>query len=119
MNTERSRIGLLTAVCLATLSATAVLAGHGDDYDGHSRHGYHGPYHRGEFKETYREGPCKVEREMKRDGSYKKNIECKGPRGARYHRGAESEEKYQDGPCKIEREWKGDGTYKEKVECEG
>jgi hypothetical protein len=78
----------------------------------------HRPPRDGEYKESYREGPCKIEREQKRDGSYKEERECKGvgPGPYRHSRG-DYEEKYQDGPCKIEREWKRDGTYKEKIDC--
>jgi hypothetical protein len=66
-------------------------------------------------KEKQREGPCLVEREWKRDGSFKEQRECKGR--ARGWDGHEFEEKFEDGPCKIEREGKADGTYKEKIEC--
>jgi stalled ribosome alternative rescue factor ArfA len=65
-----------------------------------------------EFKEKFRDGPCRVEREGKSDGSYKEQREC------RYRPGApEFEEKFEDGACRIEREQKADGTYKEKIDC--
>jgi surface antigen len=71
-----------------------------------------------EYKEKFRDGPCKVERELKRDGSYKEERECKGGgKGRHKHRGGEYEEKFWDGPCRIEREWKRDGSFKEKIEC--
>ncbi|WP_444633762.1 hypothetical protein [Cupriavidus oxalaticus] len=66
----------------------------------------------GEYKEKFRSGPCKIEREVKRDGEYKEVRKCKdGPRGY------ERKEKYRDGPCLIERKWDDDGEYEEKVEC--
>jgi hypothetical protein len=105
---------LVTTVCLAT-SACAPVGVHRDKDNRDHR-----PHREGEYKERYWEGPCKVEREQKRDGSYKEERECKGVGEGRYrHPRGDYEEKYQDGPCKIEREWKRDGTYKEKIECEG
>jgi hypothetical protein len=73
-----------------------------------------------EYKQSYYDAPCKVEREQKDDGSYKEQRECKGVREGFYRpRGEDYEEKYSEGPCKVEREWKRDGTYKEKLECKG
>lgn len=47
-----------------------------DDDDDRGRGQRH---HRGgEYKETYRDGACKIEREWKRDGSYKEKLDCKG-----------------------------------------
>jgi hypothetical protein len=90
-----------------------------DDDDRRDRRERDSYRHRGgEFKQTYYDGPCKIERERKRDGSYKEERECKASRGERYgRRGQEFEQKYRDGPCEVEREWKRDGTYKEKVDC--
>jgi len=65
-----------------------------------------------EHKEKFRSGPCKIEREVKRDGEYKEERKCKGG-----PRGYEHKEKYRDGPCLIERKWDEDGEYEEKVEC--
>jgi hypothetical protein len=105
---------LVTALCVAT-SACAPVIVHGDKDDRDHR-----PYRQGEYKEQYRDGPCTIEREEKRDGSYKEERECKGVREGPYrHPRGDHEEKYQDGPCKIEREWKRDGTYKEKIDCKG
>jgi hypothetical protein len=86
-----------------------------DDHRGRGR-----PHHRGgEYKEKYDDGVCKIEREWKRDGSYKEERECRA-RGGYARRGSgEYEEKFTDGPCKIEREWKRDGGYKEKIDCRG
>lgn len=70
-----------------------------------------------EYQEEFRDGPCKVKRELKRDGGWKEERECKGrlPGSYRHPRG-EYKEKYTDGPCRIEREWK-HGEFKEKIEC--
>ena len=77
-------------------------------------------YRGGEYKEKYREGRCNIEREWKRNGSYKEERECRSVfDGPYYRRGREYEEKFVDGPCKVEREWKKDGTYKEKQDCKG
>lgn len=78
------------------------------DENGHGRkHGHR------EFKEEYRDGNCKVEREGKKDGEYKEKRECKGQMYGR----REFKEEYSDGNCKVEREMKKDGEYKEKREC--
>jgi surface antigen len=109
-----SALMLVTALCLTAWASAPVLADRDKDESGHGR------YRRGEYKEKFQDGPCKVERELKRDGSYKEERECKGAGGGPYGpRGEEYEEKYWDGPCKIEREWKRDGTYKEKIDCTG
>jgi surface antigen len=114
MRFGRSVLMLATALCLTTWVSTPVLADHDKDESGHGR------YRGGEYKEKFRDGPCKVERELKSDGSYKEERECKGAGGGPYGpRGEEYEEKYWDGPCKVEREWKRDGTYKEKIDCAG
>ena len=65
-----------------------------------------------DYKEKILSGPCKVEREQKRDGEYKEERKCKGGPP-----GYEQKQKYREGPCMIEREWKSNGEYKEKVEC--
>lgn len=66
----------------------------------------------GEYKEKFRSGPCKIEREQERDGEYKEERKCKGG-----PRGYEQKQKYREGPCLIQREWKSNGDYEEKVEC--
>lgn len=104
----------LTAVCLA-LSATApAFADHEEDERDH------GPYGRGKYTEEFWDGSCKIERELKSDGSYKEERECKGVGEGPYrHRRGDYEQTYWDGPCKIEREWKRDGSYQEEIECKG
>ena len=38
-----------------------------------------GPYRHpaGDHQEKYTEGPCRIEREWKRDGTYKEKVDCK------------------------------------------
>jgi hypothetical protein len=87
-----------------------------DDREDRGRARYRG----GEYKEKYDDGTCKVEREWKRDGSYKEERECKAGRGSFGDRRAgEYKEKYWEGPCEVEREWKSDGSYKDKRDCKG
>ncbi len=109
---------VLLAACLAAaaMSFPALADRDNRGRDDRHRQGPHGV----EYKEKFRDGPCRVERELKADGSYKEERECKGVREGpyRHHRG-DYEEKFRDGPCKIEREWKRDGTYKEKIDCKG
>lgn len=48
------------------------------------KHGHgHGRYHR-DYKETYWDGHCKVERKFKRNGDYKEKRKCRAPRPV-YH----------------------------------
>ena len=76
---------------------------------------YH--HHEHEGKQEFWDGPCKVEREWKKDGEYKDQRECKGLRPHNRHH--DQKEEFREGPCKVEREWKKDGEYKEKRECKG
>jgi hypothetical protein len=114
MRVKLLKFMLLTTVCVATSACSPAVAHRDMDYRDHR------PHREGEYKEKFWDGPCKVEREQKRDGSFKEERECKARDEGRYrhHRG-DYEEKYQDGPCKIEREWKLDNTYKEKIDCKG
>lgn len=106
---------LVMGVCLAVAASAPAFADRDNDDDG-SR----GRYRGGEYKESFWDGPCKVERELKRDGSYKEERECKGVGAGPYrHPRGDYEEKYTDGPCRVEREWKRDGVYKEKIDCKG
>ena len=105
----------LTRIASLILMLTASTAVYADPWrDESGRHGAR------EFKEEYRQGNCKVEREYKKDGEYKEKRECKAARGAAgRHGGREFKEEYSDGNCKVEREYKKDGEYKEKRECKG
>ena len=40
-------------------------------------------YSAGEHKEEFRSRGCKVERKWERDGGYKEEVKCDGPRGRR------------------------------------
>jgi len=72
-----------------------------------------------EFEEKYREGNCKVERKLERNGKYKEVRECKGVQASRGNRGHEFDEEFRDGNCKVKRKLERDGDYKEERECEG
>src|SRR5512134_997839 len=111
MRLQRTALMLVTALCLAVSGGAPVLADRDRDDDGGRNRG-------GEYKEKFRDGPCKVERELKRDGSYKEERECKGAgKGPYRHHKGDYEEKFWDGPCRVEREWKREGSYKEKIDC--
>ena len=99
---------LLATLALPLVLLAAPLSGWaGDDY--HRHHRYH------EGKQEFWDGPCKVEREWKKDGEYKDKRECKGQRG--YERHEDHKEVFWDRGCKVEREWKQNGEYKDKREC--
>ncbi|HLU03369.1 MAG TPA: hypothetical protein VKZ94_11420 [Advenella sp.] len=53
----------------------AALADDDDDDDD-----YRDRYHQREYKEKYRDGPCKVERKYKRNGDYEEKRKCRGDR---------------------------------------
>ena len=70
------RLFLSAAVMLAPLAANA---DSDKDERGHGR--WHGRGHdKGEYKEEYWDGNCKVKRKYKKDGEYKEERKCKGPR---------------------------------------
>lgn len=72
--------------------------------------------HRGrEGKQEFWDGPCKIEREWKKNGDFKEERKCEGL-GERY---AERKEEFRDGLCEVEREWKKNGDYKEERKCNG
>ncbi len=86
------------------LCTTPLASWAGNDHDRHA-----------EGKEQFWDGPCKVEREWKKDGEYKEQRECKGLQSHDRHH--DHKEEFREGRCKVEREWKKDGEYKEKREC--
>lgn len=63
--------GMFTLL-LAGVLAFPVMAMADDDYRDH--------YHQREYKEKYRDGPCKVERKYKKNGDYEEKRKCKGDR---------------------------------------
>lgn len=70
---------------------------------------------RGEWKEEFRDGPCRVKTESK-DGEYKREIKCKDGIGAPWR--GEWKSEFRDGPCLVKQEAKRD-EFKEEVKCEG
>jgi surface antigen len=70
---------------------------------------------RGDRKEEFWDGPCKVEIEWKKNGDYKQERKCQG-QGDRYR---ERKSAFWDGPCRVEREWKKNGDFKEERKCDG
>ena len=73
-----------------------------------------------EFEEKYRDGNCRVERKLERNGKYKEVRECKNVQASRGNRGGyEFDEEFRDGNCIVKRKLERDGDYKEERECEG
>ena len=72
---KASIVGVAAAALLLAVPAAADPRGHGHGH-GHGRGN-------GKWKEEYWDGACKVEREWKRNGSYKEERKCKGG-GPRY-----------------------------------
>lgn len=68
----------------------------------------------GEGKEEYRDGPCRVKLESKRD-EFKREIKCKDGRGA-WWRG-EWKDEFRDGRCRVTQDVKRD-EFKEEVKCD-
>jgi hypothetical protein len=72
-------------VCVAVLAfanaSTPVFADPDKDESGHGRYEKGGRgYKGGEYKETYWDGNCKVERKWEKNGKYKEERKCEGPR---------------------------------------
>jgi hypothetical protein len=72
-----------------------------------------GAWDGGEWNNEYRDGPCRVKEESKRD-EYKREVKCKDGYGAL--RGGEYKREFRNGPCKVKIEAKHD-EYKEEVKC--
>lgn len=92
-----------TLLLAAMLAGLASLAFADDDH------------RRGDRKEEFWDGPCKVEIEWKKNGDYKQERKCQG-QGDRYR---ERKTAFWDGPCRVEREWKKNGDFKEERKCDG
>lgn len=74
----------LTPSLLAVMVAFAAMPASADpdrDESGHGRKSERRVHQGGEYKEEYRDGNCKVERKWERNGGYKEETKCKGPRG--------------------------------------
>lgn len=67
-----------------------------------------------ERKEEFRDGPCRVKLESKRD-EFKREIKCKDGRGA-WWRG-EWKDEFRDGRCWVKQDVKRD-EFKEEVKCD-
>ena len=65
---------VFTLLLAGMLALPAVALAHDDDDDDDYRDRYH---HR-EYKEKYRDGPCKVERKYKKNGDYEEKRKCRG-----------------------------------------
>lgn len=68
-----------------------------------------------DHKEEFWDGPCKVEREWKKNGDFKEERKCRGGGEGQ----PEGKTEFRDGPCKVEREWKENGDFKEERKCDG
>jgi surface antigen len=98
---HKTALPALLFVALATGFASPA---HADDDRGKRR----------ERKEVFQDGPCKVEREWKKDGDYVEERKCQGL-GDRY---PERKQEHSQGGCKIKREWKKNGDFKEERDCD-
>jgi surface antigen len=103
-----SRLPLVLVLALLLALDAAVAAA-----DDGGRHGRQREF--AERKEEFRDGPCKVKLEWKKNGDYLEERDCDGL-GDRY---PERKERFHERGCKIEREWKKDGDYKEERKCGG
>lgn len=71
---------LLSTLIMAALPLTAFADSDKDE----SGHGKRRGHDRREFKEEYWDGNCKVERKLEKNGDYKEERKCKGPRTGYY-----------------------------------
>ncbi|SDR79653.1 hypothetical protein [Pseudomonas oryzae] len=67
-----------------------------------------------ERKEEFWDGPCRVKLESE-DDEFKREIKCKGGRGAWWH--GEWKDEFRDGRCRIKQDVKYD-EFKEEVKCD-
>ncbi|WP_223504870.1 hypothetical protein [Pseudomonas sp. BF-R-24] len=74
-----------------------------------------GGHEGGEWKDEYRDGPCKVKIESK-DDQYKEEVKCPDGRGANWRRGEWKDEFWERG-CKVKIEAKRD-EYKKEIKCD-
>lgn len=102
---------LLTLLGLCTLGLSATAFADHERYDDRRwwRNGWEG-----ERKEEFRDGPCRVKLESKRD-EFKREIKCKDGRGA-WWRG-EWKDEFRDGRCWVKQDVKRD-EFKEEVKCD-
>jgi hypothetical protein len=76
----------LYLLLLPTMLATIPLSAAADPWKDESGHGRDRGYGRHEYKEEYRDGNCKVERKLEKNGEYKEERKCKGPDHGYYGR---------------------------------
>jgi hypothetical protein len=105
------RIGTILIGIMLVVGIGTVESAFADDWKDRSGKG---KWWRGEWKEEFRDGPCEVKIEAKRD-EFKREVKCKDGVGARWR--GEWKEEYWDGPCKVKIEAKRD-EFKEEVKCE-
>ncbi|HYH17723.1 MAG TPA: hypothetical protein VD995_03805 [Azospirillum sp.] len=77
------RLSRLASLIAATVTPGGVHADPWKDGSGHGRHGHH-RHHDGGYKEEFWDSACKVERKWEKDGDYKEERKCKGPRERAY-----------------------------------
>jgi hypothetical protein len=68
----------MTAAVMGLAAASPALGDPWKDESGHGR-----GWGKREWKQEYRDGPCRIERKWKRNGDYKEEVECDGPPWAR------------------------------------
>ena len=68
-----------------------------------------------EWKDEYRDGPCKVKIESK-NNEYKEEVKCPNGRGANWRRG-EWKDEFREHGCKVRIDAKPD-EYKKEVKCD-
>jgi hypothetical protein len=78
---------ILPIVAAFLAGSVAAVAGgeYGDRYDGGGHgsiydriHAHYAHYGR-DVRESFRDGPCEIERHWERDGDFEEHIECEGP----------------------------------------
>ena len=89
-------LGVLISASVAAIPLAAS-ADPWKDESGHGKRHKHG-HDRGEYKEEYWDGSCKVERKFERNGEYKEERKCKPPRHS--HRGPRHEH-YEPAPVYV------------------
>lgn len=101
----RTMLGMWVVAAISSVMLTPASADH-----------WRGGREGGEWKDEYRDGPCKVKIESK-DDEYKEEIKCPNGRGASWRRGEWSDE-FREHGCKVKIEAKRD-EYKKEIKCDG
>ena len=74
----------IRALLLPTLLIALPLTALADPWKDESGHGKGRGHDRREYKQEYWDGNCKVERKLEKNGEYKEERKCKGPRHGYY-----------------------------------